>query len=565
MSQPVAPLLRELERRKTEFGDGSGQRKLELLRTLERRRLPRAGDVLRLHEVLCFLRAYPDSAELLTQVEQTLQHFGERGDLRRHRNGLVDSGIAGTTTYFRFYPAAAAWLARRWGAHLSIDWEEFEQKERLELFLSQLALYGETPGLDEFSFDVREWIERMKGPAETDATFLVRRFEQLLLEPLTREALLEELDIAFKLAPGPDTPARSREKYAGVTVSYQTSPLSRVRPNIRREVEIAPRAVKALTQRQGPQLIDLARSAMAARTRDLDAFAYGDRNDVRLVDCGDGLQFALIGVVPERRFLLESLYGFLALQNGVPVGYGTYTGLFGSAEVAYTVFGTYRAGEASRIYGRVLANAVHLFGFDSFTIIPGQLGQDNEDAIRSGAWWFYQKLGFRPRESSLLRIMRREQKRMQAKPSYRTSTNTLRRLATENVYLHLGPRRDDVIGMLPLGNVGLHVTSYLAERFGYDRRRAEQVCAREASELLGVRSLRRFSPGERLAWVRWSPLIMILPGLSRWGRANKRALIEVVRAKGGLRESEYVVRFDRHRLLRRAIERLATGWGSLGG
>ncbi|MHC4143110.1 MAG: hypothetical protein ACYSUF_15020, partial [Planctomycetota bacterium] len=95
--------------------------------------------------------------------------------------------------------------------------------------------------------------------------------------------------------------------------------------------------------------------------------------------------------------------------------------------------------------------------------------------------------------------------------------------------------------------------------FGYDRRQAEKQCAQEAAKLLGVRSRRGFSAGERLAWARWSPLILVLPGVSRWPREDKRALVEVVRAKGGLRESDYLARFDRHRRLRRAIVELARG------
>ena len=45
-------------------------------------------------------------------------------------------------------------------------------------------------------------------------------------------------------------------------------------------------------------------------------FAYADPYDVRILD-DDGLQFVLYGVTPERRFLLETLYGFLVLKNGV--------------------------------------------------------------------------------------------------------------------------------------------------------------------------------------------------------------------------------------------------------
>ena len=69
--------------------------------------------------------------------------------------------------------------------------------------------------------------------------------------------------------------------------------------------------------------------------------------------------------------------------------------------------------------------------------------------------------------------------------------------------------------------------------------------------------LEDLSAGERLAWERWSPLVLILPGVERWSAADRRALVRVVRAKGGRRESEFLRRFDRHPRLDQALLELA--------
>ena len=161
---------------------------------------------------------------------------------------------------------------------------------------------------------------------------------------------------------------------------------------------------------------------MVTRSRDLDAFIHGDPRDVRLIDCGDGLEFAAIGVVPERRLMLESVYGFLTLRNGVPIGYVLTSALFGSSEIAYNVFDTWRGGEAGHVYGRVLAMTRAVFGSRDFTIFPYQLGGDgNSEGIKSGAWWFYQKLGFRPRDPAVLALMERELARMAKRPAHRST------------------------------------------------------------------------------------------------------------------------------------------------
>lgn len=558
MPLKATSILKQLERKKTEFGGDSARHKLELLRALEKRRLPRAADVLRLHELLCFLRTYPDNAELRALAGRMLDAFADRGDLRRHRAILLNSGIAGTATLHSFFPATALWLAKRWGRCLSVVWEDFERQDRLDPVLPQLALYCETPGLDEYAFPLREWIERLKAPHETDAAFILRRLAQVRMEPAARETMLEDFQMPLQLSAGPGTPARTREVYADAAIAFQSRALDRTYPSPRDMAARAPKSIRAVEPSQAQPLIELARAAMASRGRELEAFVYADRNDVRMVNCGGGLQFAYIGTTPERRFLLETLYGFLMLKNGVLVGYGTNLGLFNSSEVAFTVFDTFRGAEAAQWYGHMVGIARRMFNANTFVVDTYQLGEENDDAIQSGAWWFYQRLGFRPRETGLRRIMRRELQRMKTKPSYRSSAATLRKLASANLFLDPAKPRADVFGVLPLANVGLRITQYLAERFGYDRRKAERTCAREAADLLGVRSLRSFSPSQRLAWRRWSPLILILPGIKRWPRKDKKALADVVRAKGGRRESDYLLRFDRLRRLRRVIRTLAT-------
>lgn len=557
MAHRAAGNLREIERCKAEFAKDAGPLKLDLLRELDSRRFHRASDLLRFHEVLCFLRAYPDNRELLHHVEHALKRFAERSDLKRHRKSLRNTGIAGTPIHFSFFASNASWLARRWPSFLTIDWDDFERSERLERLLFLLALASESPGLDEFAFEIREWIERFKGPGETDAEFLIRRLHQVGLSDAQCQMLYEDMDVPICLAPGQTTPARTREKLPVTEIKYQTVPLRRSLPASRKSADRLPRTIRALSPREGRAVLDLAKSTMVTRARDLDAFAYGDARDVRMVDCGDGLQFAYIGVLPQRRLMLECLYGFIMLKNGVAVGYGTNTGLFGSSEVAFTVFDTFRAGEAVLMFDRMLSIAGHLFGADSFMVDPYQLGDDNDDAIQSGAWWFYHKLGFRPRKLPQVNIMRRELARKKTNPAHRSSPTTLRKLASASVFLHTNKRRNDVLGVLPLANVGLKITQYLAGRFGYDRRLATSVCSKEAAQLLGVGLLGRLSADERMAWRHWSPLIMILPGIRRWGREEKKTLVQTVRAKGGPRESEYLSRFDKHIRLRQAIQTLA--------
>ena len=552
----AATLLNHLERSRLEFGDDVATRKCALLDACQRLELRTAKQVLRLHDALCFMRAYPDAPEVLRRVEQMLADFPRRRDLARHRHSLAGSGIAGTAIDFRFFWPQARWLATRWGSRLTIVWRDFEGRDELGNLLPLLTHFSETPALDELAFTTRQWVTRLAGPNESDASFLVRRFAALRMDSFACEKLYDRLDPPLRLAPGPDTPSRTTAYAAPARVVFQTVPLTRERPDLAAELRRAPLAVRSVSRAEGQRFIDLARSAMVTRSRDLDVFSWGDPDDVRVADCGGGLQFAIIGAIPERRLLMEAVYAFLTLKNGVPIGYVLNSALYGSAEIAYNVFETWRGAEAGAIYGRVLATVRQLFNADSFTIYPYQLGDGNKEGLASGAWWFYQKLGFRPRDPEARALMELELRRMQLRPSHRSSIATLKQLAQANLYYHSGRERDDVIGLVPLPTAGLAVTALLAARFGSDRERGAQTCAVEAARLLGAPSRSRWTEGERLAWHRWSPLVLVLPGISNWTAAEKRALVEVVKAKGGRRESEFVRLFDRHRRLRDALRRL---------
>ena len=106
MAEKASTLLNRLEQLKYSYGGGAAAAKLELLGKLERRRLRSADELSRLHECLCFWRAYPDDRQLLRCVENMLAGFDQRADLQRRRARLQDSGIAGTGSCIPYWPSA---------------------------------------------------------------------------------------------------------------------------------------------------------------------------------------------------------------------------------------------------------------------------------------------------------------------------------------------------------------------------------------------------------------------------------------------------------------------------
>ncbi|MGH8699130.1 MAG: hypothetical protein ACREVS_21775, partial [Burkholderiales bacterium] len=424
--------------------------------------------------------------------------FTRRADLRRHRDALADSGVAGCDIRYRFFWPTALWLAARWPGRLAIDWDEVDDPDRLAAALPLLVTPLAATWLRIRKPEPRAALDRLRG-RDTDAGFFVRRVAAMPGDDFTREAMFDALEPPFVLRPAPGSPSRTHARYERAPVVFRNQAPARGRPDLRAETARPPRSVRAVSATTGQRLIDLAQEAMVTRARDLDAFAYGDPRDVRVVDDGDGLLWALIGTAPERRPVLRTTYGQLALRNGVPIAYAEADMLFGCADLAYNTFETFRGGESAFVFGRLLAMLRHVFGTQSFTFEPYQLGRDNDEGLASGAWWFYYKLGFRPRNGAIRALVRTELARMRRNAAYRSSRKTLARLAEDYLYFETEGRRAAYWPRLA------ELGSRLAPRPAVER---------EAARLLGVSALPTRADA-RVAWGRWAPVVTSLPGLAQ--------------------------------------------------
>jgi len=554
---PTRALARLAELRR-DFGQEAAIARLQAFRILDGATLTSASAVAALHESLCFAHAYPDNADVFTLAASMLRRFGERRDLVRFRTRLENSGIAGTNLLYPFAAPTARWLVDRWPEYVDVAWGHGENREALESRLPLLTAWGERAVFDEPPLDLEAWLARLRGP-DSAAAFLVRRSAACTGTSLLGNQLYDELAVTLRVSPGPDTPSRSRARASRKDVVCQAAPLRGGRPDLREAARVPPKHVADVQRRDALRLIDLAREAMVTRKRDLYTFAAADPRDVRMIDCGDGVEFACYGVQPEQRLMLDAVYGFLMLRNGVPIGYALASALWRSSEIAFNVFDTYRGAEGAWVYGRLLSIMRHLFGADTFAIYPYQLGHENDEGLESGAWWFYYKMGFRPKDPETLALATQEAQRVAAQRRYRTSLGTLRRLVRAHLFLHLEHPRTDVIGLLQTDRIALAVTDLLNRQAGADRERAAAMLAGRAAEAFGAGPWRQWPDGERLFWERWAPLTEVLPGTARWSPQERLAFVDIVRAKGSRRESDYVALFDAHPQLGAALVALAAG------
>ena len=145
------------------------------------------------------------------------------------------------------------------------------------------------------------------------------------------------------------------------------------------------------------------------------------------------------GILPlskeERVIVVGSHADDVAFQSGVPVGYVQATSFLGSAEINFNIFDSFRGAQARHVFRAVLAMVRADVGCDTFIMNTQQLGEDNDEALKTGAWWFYHKHGFRPRDAMVIQVMNTELAKKARVPSHRSDRATLRKLASAPLLL----------------------------------------------------------------------------------------------------------------------------------
>src|SRR4030095_4965142 len=180
------------------------EQKRALLESLPACAIRHPGTLLRFHEVLCFLQAYPDGAELLGRVDHALETFPARvarlGPAATRR--LHDSGLAGTTLDYPFGYPMARWLASGFPRDAEIASTRFADEDRLDETLALLAAPAEGDAFSEGGMGWRQWLRVAKGGRPlTDLQLVLELFEHARLPDETREWLFESVGLPILRGP----------------------------------------------------------------------------------------------------------------------------------------------------------------------------------------------------------------------------------------------------------------------------------------------------------------------------------------------------------------------------
>ena len=557
-------LLDRLDEAKRRFDARGAAQSLGLLARLDGRRFADALALIRFHEILLFMRAYPQGARVLGRVEKILSAFGRRvsalaaagADLSPLEYGEV-SGITGTAVEDTFGYDITRWLVGRHAARVSINWDSHEDVYRLGATWPRFLPLLEEDALVEANVPYTDWLGAARGRRGGELAWLIERFERSGLSPRERAELFESLKLPIRWELGDSRATRTRMKRAARKIFYHQGPLiARRDVSLAAEFAAPPLAFEKLSPAAGRAVLELARETSTVRYRELYGFTHGDAGRVRGARLGRGVEVFVVGVPPERRLPLRAYHAGMIFKNGVPVCYVEGLSLFERMEIGFNLYYTFREGESAWIYARVLKLFRELLGVTAFSVDPYQLGHENEEGIESGAFWFYRKQGFRPVVPRVAKMLAAEERRLAARPLYRTPAPALRSLAQGHMILETAAAEGSW-DRFRIRNVGLAVQRRMAAEYGGDAGRIRRASVARVERALGVRAA-DWREKERRAFADLALVLALIPDLARWGEDEKEAVAGVVRAKAGADESRYLRLLQRHPRLRDAVIKIGS-------
>ena len=440
---------------------------------------------------------------------------------RAERARLDDSGIAGSITRHVFPFPIARLLAQ--GERTAIEWRDVEDESSLDGVVRPLLAPAAQEAFDSGEFGTREFIELARpADAASELSWLTSRATVADAWDSAEVAVAWQLEdsrrsVTHNAVPGTTPVVRDRMRRPDKDrIAVIAAPLDKI---------------ELLSRRNAHRVIECARAALAARCREVNAMTYPNADEVWWCDLGEGTALAVIGIAPEHRLTLETNTGYLLLSNGIPIGYGGVTPLFRQANTGINIFDPYRGGEAAYLWTQMLRAFHTLYGGRRFVINPYQFGAGNAEAIQSGAFWFYYRLGFRPAEAQVAKQAAREASRLAADRRYRSDARTLRALASCDLYLDLpGYDPRDFFDETMIAQAGARAARELAS----DPRAVDSL-----AHDLGVARLADWTRDEQQGFRMLAPIFARLALRSEEDRA---ALLGMLRAKRLPHERTFALR-----------------------
>lgn len=577
MASSINHLLDQLDVLKTRFGSRESRSVVHVLSRIARLTITDGDTLIRFHETLLFLCAYPSSARVRQLAQSLLRTFGKRVSTLREADADLTalespevSGIDGTSVTDTFSYYIVRWLLSRHASQIKFDWDWFDDENRVAEAWPRFMPLLEEDAFVEANVPYPNWLRAASGSRRRELPWLLKQFERLPLADKEKAEAYNAQKLYVTWTPSFRESRTGMRMPIAKRVFYHRERLIQRRDvSLKQELENPPPTLKPLSPRQGETILDMTRAASTVRYRELYGFTQGDPRRVFQTSLGRGVEVFIAGVPPGKRLPLRAYHAAMIFKNGVSVGYFEGISLFERMESGFNLYYTFREGETAWLYARILNIFRHLCGVTAFAIDPYQIGFENEEGIESGAFWFYRKLGFRPTSPEVMKLVLNEEKKLGSASNYRTPASKLRKLAAGPMIFELDKpersspkhsRRGDRAGdwdRFQVRNIGLAVQRHMAAKYGGDAERFRSAAVKELTRVLDLRASDSRKV-EMSAVNDFAVALSLVEDFSRWNEVEKELLVKIIRAKAASDESRYLKLMQKHHRLRRAMIKLGS-------
>ena len=506
------------------------------------------------HDAVLFLCAYPHHKKVYLFAMQELQrlakilHHHQHNQAWQHK--LSGSGLPLTELRCQYSAALTKWLLQKFPN----DVVPAEADNDILPTLLQATL----PGIEFFDVtqgNLSTW-NRIKLLSRhyrnrSAMNWVLQLFQQQKWPPVLTDLLYDKLKIFVSWRLNDEYYNRSLLRFPGSSIYCQSRPGKKMHPLAFIKKPLAKQII--LTNKKKEELITLARVSLASHYREIDPFSFADAFETSLFDMGGGVQIALMGMIKERRLSLESYIGFMAFRNGVPVAYGGGW-IFGyRCKIGINIYPPFRGGGSAELFLQVLRLYHQEYKVKVFVVKPYQFGRGNSDGLRSGAFWFYYKLGFRPADEALKGIAKTEYEKIGADNSYRTPMAVLKRFTGSNMEWKLEKRQFEVFDA---EKISIAVSNMIRDRFAANREEAAKKCLSELSCLPGFKKMFLMNVTEKNVWINWSLLFASLPNENGWSEMERRQFLQFIKLKAAGKEKDFILALQAHKAFWSSVKKL---------
>ncbi len=533
------------------FGKKESYKKYVLLKQFAKFSIKNYTVLKKYHELLLFLKAYPDNKQILdivtTELERVIASAKKimQGDNSKAQQSLSGSGIAGTLLIAQYSYPVTKWLIEKFPGSVyfnSASGDKEHGAEILHYLFPGIEYYYTTQG----KFTLQKRVQYLSGKNKSQLQNIIKIIQQSTKDEKLCEILFDQLNIftEWRL----DSPVFNRSFIRGIAnpFFYHRELVKKIDINTILSKPCPNATVLSISEKD--YLLDVAKASLAFYYRETEPVTLASANDVKLFTCNRGISIALYSMKPGRRLSIESYIGYMVFKNSVPVAYGGGWMFGDRCKIGLNIYPPFRSGESALIFAEVLRLYHQFYQQQRFVIKPYQFGKGNREGLQSAAFWFYYKLGFRPVDEKIAAIAEKEFLSKQ-----KSSLTTLKIFTQCNIQLQLKPMLQTDLDPEILSK---KVTGMINEKFNGDRNKAIRTCSAFLKKILPVKNEIQDTSKYKQQLEQLSLLFSLIPDLANWNREEKKQLLKIIIAKSE-DEKKYILSVQQHKKFVLALKTVA--------